>query len=193
MYELAISVSDFVCIIASVIFGYGLTNLKASRWKLHRAIKHWVPIAFCFHSTLLLSLVVLLKHLYFLKLDYRCSVRRTKSCLKEEFFTLFTAVSQVSTCHLCAWGPCMGVHWAMALIGAAKQATSVVLRSQTLSHSGYGRLPQVRGKDLSGLVETGLMSYNLDTNDEALNCDHTIMITMVIYLAVQNVRLVGSS
>ena len=51
----------------------------------------------------------------------------------------------------------MGVHLAMALIGAAKQATSVVLRSQTLTHSGYRRLPQVRGKDLSGLVETGLM------------------------------------
>ena len=116
----AISVSDLVCIITSVIFGYGLTNLKASRWKLHRAIKHWVPIAFCSHSTLLLSLVVLLKHLYFLKLDYRGSVRRTESCLKEEFFTLFTAISQVSTCYLCAWRPCMGVHWAMALIGAAK-------------------------------------------------------------------------
>ena len=27
----------------------------------------------------------------------------------EEFFTLFTATSQVSTCHMCALGPCVGL------------------------------------------------------------------------------------
>ena len=42
----------------------------------------------------------------------------------EEFFRRVAAISQISTCHLCAWGPCMGVHRAMVLIGDAKQATS---------------------------------------------------------------------
>ena len=40
----------------------------------------------------------------------------------KSFFARFTAISQVLTCHLCAWGPCVGVSWAMALIGDAKQA-----------------------------------------------------------------------
>jgi len=39
-------------------------------------------------------------------------------------FTLFAAISQVSTHHLCAWGPCVGACWAMALIADTKQATS---------------------------------------------------------------------
>ena len=25
-------------------------------------------------------------------------------------FALFTAILQASTCHLCAWGPCVGIH-----------------------------------------------------------------------------------
>ena len=75
-----------------------------------------------------------------------CLVGRTESCWKKEFFTLITAISQVSTCYLRTWRTCIGVHQAMALIGDAKQVTSVVLCSQTLAHSGYGRLPQVREK-----------------------------------------------
>ena len=54
---------------------------------------------------------------------------------KNGLLRLFAAISQVSTCHLCAWGPCMGVRRAMALFGDAKQAT---------------------GEGKSGLVETGL-------------------------------------
>ena len=53
----------------------------------------------------------------------------------KSFFALFAAILQVSTCHLCAWGPCVGVRRAMALIGDAKQAT---------------------GEGKSGPVETGL-------------------------------------
>ena len=49
-------------------------------------------------------------------------------------FALFTAISQVSISH-CAWGLCVGVHRAMALMSDAKQAT---------------------GEGKSGLVETGL-------------------------------------
>ena len=55
-----------------------------------------------------------------------------------EFFFLhcmFAAISQVSTYHLCAWGPCVGVSRAMALVSNDKQA---------------------RGKGKGGLVETGL-------------------------------------
>ena len=40
--------------------------------------------------------------------------------LERVFFTLFAAISQVSTCHLCAL---RGHHGAMALIGDTKQAT----------------------------------------------------------------------
>ena len=39
-------------------------------------------------------------------------------------FALFAVILQVSKCHLCAWGPCLSVHQAMALIGNAKQAMS---------------------------------------------------------------------
>ena len=42
----------------------------------------------------------------------------------EEFFVLFAAISQASTHHLCAWGPCVGARQAMVLIGDTKQATS---------------------------------------------------------------------
>ena len=62
-----------------------------------------------------------------------------ESCWKtRNFFFLhcmFAAISQVSTYHLCAWGPCVGVSRAMALVGNDKQAT---------------------GKGKGGLVETGL-------------------------------------
>ena len=35
-------------------------------------------------------------------------------------FALFGAISQVSRCQVCGWGPCVGVHRATALIGDAK-------------------------------------------------------------------------
>ena len=63
---------------------------------------------------------------------------KMETCWKEdseEFFALFAVILQVSTCHLCAWGHCVSVCWAMMLIGNAKQAT------------GGGK---------SGVVETGL-------------------------------------
>ena len=63
------------------------------------------------------------------------SLGRTESCWKEDSFTLFTAISQDSTCHLCACGPRVGVHQAMALIGDTMQSTN---------------------KRKSGPVETGL-------------------------------------
>ena len=39
-------------------------------------------------------------------------------------FALFTAISEVSTRHLCAWGSCVDIRQVMVLIGYAKQATS---------------------------------------------------------------------
>lgn len=42
--------------------------------------------------------------------------RRTRM----SFFAVFAATLQVSTCHLCTWGPCAGVCQGMALIGDAK-------------------------------------------------------------------------
>ena len=59
--------------------------------------------------------------------DEACeTIVRTESCWKtrKSSFSLFATTSQVSTCHLCAWGPCIGICRAMALIGDAKQATS---------------------------------------------------------------------
>ena len=46
------------------------------------------------------------------------SLGRSGSCWKtrKSSFALSTAISQVSTCHLCAWGPCVGGHQAMALL-----------------------------------------------------------------------------
>ena len=51
------------------------------------------------------------------------------------FFALFGASSEISTCHLCGWGPCMSICRAKALIGDAKHAM---------------------GEGKSGPVETGL-------------------------------------
>ena len=45
--------------------------------------------------------------------DCNCSLARMESCwmkISEEFFTLFSAISQISTSHLCAWG----LAWACA-------------------------------------------------------------------------------
>ena len=47
-----------------------------------------------------------------------------KVVARKSSFTLFGAISQVSTCHLCAWGPCVGVHQAIMLIGNTKETTS---------------------------------------------------------------------
>ena len=55
-----------------------------------------------------------------------CLHGRTETCwrkTRKSSFALFTAISQVSTRHLCASGPCVGVRRAMALIGYAKQAS----------------------------------------------------------------------
>ena len=48
----------------------------------------------------------------------------TRRKTRKNSFALFAAISQVSACHPCAWGPCVGVRRAMALTGDAKQATS---------------------------------------------------------------------
>ena len=63
-------------------------------------------------------------------------------------FTLFVAILQVSTCHLCAWGPCADVRRAMALICNAKQAT------------GEGKSGPVE-TGLTRLVATALLDYTL--------------------------------
>ena len=54
---------------------------------------------------------------------------------QKSFCAQLAAISQVLTCHLCAWGPRVGVHRAVALIGHAKQAM---------------------GEGKSGPVETGI-------------------------------------
>ena len=54
---------------------------------------------------------------------------RTESCWEKHSpnssVTLLAAIMQVSTWFLCAWGRWVGVRRAMALIGDARQATSV--------------------------------------------------------------------
>ena len=53
---------------------------------------------------------------------------RTASCWEKSSsnssVALLTAIMQVSTWYLCAWGRCVGVRRAMAIIGGARQASS---------------------------------------------------------------------
>ena len=42
----------------------------------------------------------------------------------KSFFTLFAAISQVWTHHLCSWRPCVHIHRAIAVISNTKQAKS---------------------------------------------------------------------
>ena len=53
------------------------------------------------------------------RLEERKVVRRKT---RNFFFAVFAAISQVSTCHLCAWEPCTGICQAKVLIGDTKQA-----------------------------------------------------------------------
>ena len=39
---------------------------------------------------------------------------------RKSSFALFAAISQVSRCQVCGWGPCVGVRRALGLIGDAK-------------------------------------------------------------------------
>ena len=64
-------------------------------------------------------------HIYIFLAQYDASRRPDDSFIdSKEFFALFAAISQASTRHLRAWGPCVGVRRATALIGDTKQATS---------------------------------------------------------------------
>ena len=96
--------------------------------------------------------------------ETNCSLGRMESCWKEnpkEFFALFAVILQVSTCHLCALGPCVGVHRAMVLTSDAKAT----------------------GEEKSGPVDTGLtrpaamtlilQTKSLITSDIAGQTTHT--------------------
>ena len=64
-------------------------------------------------------------YIYIFLAQYDASWRPDDSFIdSKEFFALFAAISQASTRHLRAWGPCVGVRRATALIGDTKQATS---------------------------------------------------------------------
>ena len=65
-------------------------------------------------------------------------------------FTLFAAISQFSTCHLCAWEWCMGIRQVMTLISNAKQTMSerksgLVETKQTRPVATALCLPRQRG------------------------------------------------
>ena len=72
------------------------------------------------------------------KLEGRKVVRRKTW---KSFFALLATILQVSTCHLYAWGPCVGACRTMALIGDAMQATgerkSGLVETRTNRTSGY--------------------------------------------------------
>ena len=73
------------------------------------------------------------------KLEERKVVRRKTW---KSFFALLATILQVSTCHLYAWGPCVGACRTMALIGDAMQATgerkSGLVETRTNRTGGYG-------------------------------------------------------
>ena len=87
--------------------------------------------------------------------DYNPSLGRTERCWKS-FIPLFVAVSQVSACHLCACGPCMGVRRVMALIGDTKQAR--VWQRETKQATGEGKSGPVETR-LTGPAATALLYY----------------------------------
>ena len=95
--------------------------------------------------------------------DYSRSLGRTERCWKSSVL-LFTAISQVSTCHPCACGPCMGVCWA---------------------ESGNMRLskPQVREKvvwlkldKLDRGLRAWVMIVTINWNSKVKRCGYKLMV-----------------
>ena len=111
-------------IASETIFG-SIRCFSEARQQVHMTLYKYLPfLPIVLYSTGFSFLIVCL--ILQAMPETNCLLGRMESCWKtwKSFYALFAAISQVSTCHLCPWGPCMGVRWAMVLIGNAKQATS---------------------------------------------------------------------